>query len=69
MKVYVDEKPQACYSCLFCGQIYEPSCAVYQNGDKVPGKYASGCTLLKMQIPMQIGFSTTLGNCPLTTKG
>lgn len=69
MKVYVDEKPQVCGRCLFCGQIYEPSCAVYGNGDVVPGKYVSGCTLLKMRIPLQIGLSTTLGNCPLTTKG
>lgn len=62
MKVYVDEKPQACYRCLFCGQIYEHSLTGFNA-------YVSGCTLLKMQIPLQIGFSTTLGNCPLTTKG
>lgn len=69
MKVYVDEKPQVCGRCLFCGQIYEPSFIAYENGDNVLGKYVSGCTLLKMQIPLQIGLSTTLGNCPLTTKG
>lgn len=62
MKVYVDEKPQACYHCLFCGQFYELSLTGSRD-------YVSGCTLLKMQIPLQIGCSTTLGNCPLTTKG
>jgi hypothetical protein len=56
LKILVDELPSTCSSCLFLGGILES------------GNTYTGCTLLKIKIPFQIGISTKLGNCPLKVK-
>ena len=60
MKILVDKIPSNCFNCLFFGSIHKPS----MYGDD---KYFSGCTLLRVELPMEISFSTRLGNCPLET--
>ena len=51
MKILVENAPNTCYECLFLGE--------------VKNNTHSGCTLLKVKIPFEIGMTTKLGNCPL----
>lgn len=53
MKLVVCDSPNSCYECLFLGNINKPNTTY------------SGCTLLKIKIPFEIGMTTKLGNCPL----
>ena len=54
MKIVVDNIPHSCYECLFLGSIKNNT--------------YSGCTLLNIKIPFEIGMTTRLGNCPLVEK-
>jgi len=53
MKIIVDTIPNSCFKCLFLGSI--------RNGNDSH----SGCKLLDIKIPFEIGITTRLGNCPL----
>jgi len=52
LKILVDKLPTNCSKCLFLGDIKEKT----------------GCTLLKLKIPFEIGITTRLSNCPLVEQ-
>ncbi len=56
MKILVDSLPNKCMGCLFLGEISESN------------NTYSGCTLLKIKIPFEIGITTRITNCPLSAK-
>lgn len=50
MKLLVDELPKTCSKCLFLGEL---------KSNK------TGCLLLQIKIPFEIGITSKLGICPL----
>jgi len=56
MLIRVDKVPKVCCGCEYIGEL----------GDRF--YHASGCTLLRIKLPIDIRMTTRLGNCPLRKK-
>lgn len=53
IKILIQDVPKTCSACLFLGTILRLNST------------CTGCTLLKIKIPVELGCITKLQNCPL----
>lgn len=60
MKILVNEIPLTCSNCLFCGRVM----GRVMSKTEIISAF-TGCKLLEIEIPFEIGITTRLGNCPL----